>query len=59
MATCLQVKVPIARVLTDFRGLPRDSFVSRTSNPEKHLENISEFLFLSVLAAGLGNLRAT
>ena len=37
------VEVPVARVLKDFRGLFRNSLMSRTSSREKHLES---FFFL-------------
>ena len=43
LATCSQVEVPVARVLRDFRGLPRDSLAGRISSREKHLEKFSKF----------------
>ena len=43
LATCLQVKGPVAKVRRDFRGSARDSLAGRPSNCEKHLENFSQF----------------
>ena len=52
-------KVQSRGVHRDFRGSPRDFLAVRLSNREKHLENISNLCFLSVLVAGPGNLHTT
>ena len=52
-------KVQLQGVHRDFRGSPRDFLAVRLSNHEKHLENISNFCFLSVLVAGPGDLHTT
>ena len=52
-------KVQLRGIHRDFRGLPHDYLAGRLSSCEKHLENISNFLFLSVLAADPGDLHVT
>ena len=47
--TCLQVEGPVAGGLRDFRGLPCDSLVGRTSSRENHLDKIFKIFVLSVL----------
>ena len=42
-----------------FSWLPRDSFVGRTSNRKKHLENFSKILVSKSLTTYLGDLHAT
>ena len=49
---------PVARGLRDFRGLPCDSLVGRTSSHEKHLDKFFKIFVLSVLATGPGDLLA-
>ena len=38
-------------VLSDFRGLPRDSFAGRTSSREKHLEKFFQIFFSKVFGS--------
>ena len=52
-------KVQLRGVYRDFHGSSRDSLTGRSSNREKHLENFSKFLSLSVLVADFGDLHAT
>ena len=52
-------KVQSQGVPRDLCGLVHNSFPSGTSYHEKHLENTSDFLFLSVLAASPGDLHTT
>ena len=59
MATCSQVEGPVAKGLRDFRGLPRDSLMGRTSSFENHLDKIFKIFVLSVLATGPGDLLTT
>ena len=48
--TCSWVEGPVVRGLRNFRGLPRDSLVGRTSSHKKHLDKFFKILVLSVLA---------
>ena len=50
---------PVAKGLRDFRGLPRDSLMGRTSSFENHLDKIFKIFVLSVLATGPGDLLTT
>ena len=50
LVTCSWVEVPIARVLKDFRNLPRDSFTGRISTRKKHLENFFQIFFSKVFS---------
>ena len=59
LVTCSWVEGPITKGLRDFRGSPRDSLTSRTSNREKHLDKFFKIFVLSVLATGPDNLLAT
>ena len=59
LVTCSWVEGPIARRLKDFRGLPRDSLVSRTSSREKHLDKFFKIFVLSVLMTSPGDLLMT
>ena len=52
-------KVYLQMVHRDFYSSHRDSLASRLSSHEKHLENTSDFLFLSVLAASPSDLHTT
>ena len=47
------MEVPVARVLRDFRGLPSDSLVSRTSSREKLIEIFFFSNFFSKVFGGL------
>ena len=54
------MEVLVARVLRDFRGLPHNSFVGKTSSHEKHLEKFFQIFFsLKCLMAYVGDLLAT
>ena len=59
MATCLRVEGPVVRGLRDFRGLPHNSLVGRTSSHEKHLDKFFKIFVLNVLVIGPGDLLAT
>ena len=59
MATCSWVEGPVARRLKDFRGLPHNSLVGRTSNCEKHLVKFFNIFVLSALGTGPNDLLAT